>query len=265
MSLKEKIHFIHANGFPPDSYNSLFENINYNTTIQNFDLIDLKYLKIKNWTKFHTDFIKSLDLNQKIIGIGHSIGGNIILRSSIANPEYFSKIILLDPTLFIPRIILMWKIALYLNIHNYIHPWVKATLKRKMHYRNYNAMYKSYRGKEVFKKIDDKNLSIYIKSLTKKNNDGSVNIIYPKELEHHIYKTGLLADSYIWNNIRYLKTPTLIIRSKLSNAFLPSAAKKISNLNQNLKIIEIDECTHLFPLEIPELTSKYISIFINEN
>ena len=263
MSLKEKIHFIHANGFPPNAYKSLFENINHDKEMKNFNLIDLKYLKIKNWTTFQTDFINNLNVNEKIIGLGHSIGGNIILRSCISNPEYFSKIVLLDPTLFVPRIIVMWKLALNLNIHNYLHPWVKATLKRKMHYKNYNAIYESYRKKEVFKKIDDNNLSIYIKSLIRINNDGAVNIIYPKELEHQIYKTGLLADFYIWNKIKHLKIPTLIIRSKLSNAFLSSAAKKISNLNKNIEIIEIDNYTHLFPLEIPELTAKYISKFIN--
>ena len=265
MSLKEKIHFIHANGFPSNAYKNLFKNLEHHKDIKNFNLVDLKYLKIKNWTTFQIDFINSLNANEKIIGLGHSIGGNIILRSCIRSPEYFSKIILLDPTLFIPRTILMWKLALNLNVHNYFHPWVKATLKRKMHYKNYNEIYESYRRKEVFRKIDDINLSIYIKSLTRTNNDGTVHIIYPKELEYQMYKTGLLADLYIWNNIQNLNTPTLIIRSKLSNAFLSSAADKISRLNQNIKIIEIDDYTHLFPLEIPKLTAKYISKFLNKN
>ena len=265
MSLSNKIHFIHANGFPPNAYQSIFKQIDNNLDIIKFNFIDSKYLNIKNWIPFHTDFINSLDTKKKIIGMGHSIGGNIILRSAISNPEYFSKIILLDPTLFVPRIILMWKIAIYLNMHRFFHPWVKATLKRKMHYKNFNSIYESYRNKEVFKKINNNNLSIYIDSITEKNDDDSINITYPKELEYQIYKTGLLADFYIWKHIKNLKVPTLIIRSKLSNAFLDSASKKIANINKNIKIIEMDNCTHLFPLEIPELTSIPIIKFLNKN
>ena len=263
MSLTKKIHFIHANGFPPKSYKSLFNSLDDNLDIKYFSLIDLKYLKINNWNIFKSDFIKSLDINEKTIGMGHSIGGNIILRSAINNPKYFSKIVLLDPTLFIPRIILMWKLAIYLKIHDFLHPWVKATLRRKMNYKDIESIYQSYRNKDVFSKINDENLYQYIDALTKKNNKGLIEIIYPKELEYQIYKTGLLADNYIWENIKYLKVPALIIRSNSSNAFYKSAAKKVKKLNKNIKIIELDNCTHLFPLEIPDSTSKHIIKFIN--
>ena len=263
MSLTKKIQFIHANGFPHKSYKSLFESLNDDFDIKYFNLIDLKYLKINDWNVFKSDFIKSLNTNEKTIGIGHSIGGNIILRSAITNPEYFSKIVLLDPTLFIPRIILMWKLAIYLKVHDFLHPWVKATLRRKMNYKDIDSIYKSYRNKKVFKKINNKNLYQYIDALTKKNNKGLIEIIYPKELEYQIYKTGLLADNYIWENIRNLKVPTLIIRSKASNAFYKSAANKVKKSNNNIKIIELDNCTHLFPLEIPDITSKHIMDFID--
>ena len=156
----------------------------------------------------------------------------------------------------------MWKLAIYLRIHDFVHPWVKATLRRKMNYKDIDSIYESYRNKKVFKKINDKNLYQYIDALTKKNNNGLIEIIYPKELEYQIYRTGLLADSYIWKNIKHLQTPTLIIRSKASNAFYKSAANKVKKINKNIEIIELENCTHLFPLEIPDITSKHIMDFI---
>ena len=134
MSLNEKIHFIHANGFPANAYKNLLNDINKDYNIIKFNLNKKKYLNIKDWTPFHKDFINTIHHNDKIIGIGHSIGGNIILRSALSNQSSFSKIILLDPTLFVPRIILLWRLAMHLKIHNYLHPWVKATLKRRMNY-----------------------------------------------------------------------------------------------------------------------------------
>ena len=66
-----------------------------------------------------------------------------------------------------------------------------------MEYENFDIMFNAYRGKEVFKKIDDKNLKIYIESLIKQKDD-KCNIIYPREYEYMIYKTGLLEDNFIW-------------------------------------------------------------------
>ena len=79
MSLNEKIHFIHANGFPANAYKNLLSDINKNYNIIKFNLNKKKYLNIKDWTPFHKDFINTLNDDNKIIGIGHSIGGNIIL------------------------------------------------------------------------------------------------------------------------------------------------------------------------------------------
>ena len=264
MSLNEKIHFIHANGFPANAYKNLLNDINKDYNIIKFNLNKKKYFNIKDWTPFHKDFINTLNHNDKIIGIGHSIGGNIILRSALSNQSSFSKIILLDPTLFVPRIIFLWRLAMHLKIHNYLHPWVKATLKRRMDYKNIDEILTSYRNKKVFSKINDENLSIYIKSIIKINTNKTLQITYPKELEYQIYKTGLSADFYIWNNLKKLRIPSLIIRSKSSNAFLKSAATKVKKLNNNIEMIEIDNSTHLFPLEIPQVISKYILEFLKK-
>ena len=98
----------------------------------------------------------------------------------------------------------------------------------------------------VFSNLSDNNLNIYIKSITEKT-DNKVHIIYSKEWEYHIYKTGLIADMYIWRNIKNLKVPCLIIRAENSNAFLDSSKEKISNLNSKIKFPTLENSTHLFP------------------
>lgn len=267
MKQVKDIHFIHANGFYPDAYSPLLNNLNSNFNINKFLIKPVNenknnYKKIKNWRYFQEKFETTLIEDKKIIGLGHSIGGNIILRSCINKPEYFSKIILLDPTLFIPRIIFFWKISLFLNLHNHTHPWIKATLRRKMQYNDINDIFNSYRSKKIFSKISDSNLLIYIKSITEIKNNKII-ITYPRQWEYQIYKSGLLADKYIWENIKKLEVPTLIVRAKRSNTFLRSAERRVDKLKKsNIQIINIDNCTHLFPLEIPNKVSKLISNFI---
>ena len=268
MNSKEHISFIHANGFPPQAYNALLTDLALKISIKNFLLRPLDKTKknkideVKNWIPFYNDYLNSLK-KEKVIGMGHSIGGNIVLRTAIANPEHFSKLILLDPTLFVPRIILMWRIIAKLNLQKKVHPWISSTLNRKMNYNNFDEIFKSYRRKKVFSKINDDNLKIYIRSITKELSDTSLQITYSKEWEHRIYKTGLIADNYIWENITKIKIPTLILKAQYSNAFITSTAKKINRLNSDyIKIDEIEGASHLFPLEIPEKISKRILNFI---
>jgi len=259
--------FIHANGFPPNSYKSLFQKFKENYHIENYLLRPLweektDHLLLKDWNLFYDDFKNSINSQKKYIGIGHSIGGNIILKTAISNPEYFSKIILLDPTLFIPKIIYMWKFALLLGLQKKVHPWINSTLKRKMSYDNYEKIFYSYRAKKVFSKINDYNLKIYIDSITEKV-ENKVHITYPKNWEYQIYKTGLIADMYIWKNIKKIDFPCLIIRAEDSNAFLDSSQSKMQRLNSNIKFITVKDSTHLFPLEYPKETQNLIKSFID--
>ena len=262
---KSNLYFIHANGFLPDAYKPLFNTLNNDLNIHNFFLLDIfksKNFKLKNWIAYHNSFIKSIK-HEEIIGLGHSIGGNIILRSAISHPDKFKAIILLDPTLFVPKIIFFWKIFYYLNIQKKFHPWLESTLKRRMSYNDFDSIFNAYRKKNVFKKINDENLKIYINSLTQEKNN-TLKIKYPKEHEYTIYKTGLLKDNYIWKNIYKIDIPCLIIRASDSNAFLENAANKVSKLNKKIAIKTLDDTTHLFPLEKPNTVSELINKFLED-
>ena len=110
-----------------------------------------------------------------------------------------------------------------MKLDEQLHPLSKKALNRKMIYESYESIFKSYRKKSVFKYISDKNLEIYIKAITNEKKDKTIEIIFPKELEYKIYKTGITEDNYIWKNIKNIKIPTLIIRANDSNTFFKSA------------------------------------------
>ena len=80
--------------------------------------------------------------------------------------------------------------------------------------------------------------------------------------EYKLYETGLIADLYIWKNIKNLKVPCLIVRAPESNAFLDSSKKKICKINPKIKFKTIENSTHLFPLEFPQKTAEIINSFI---
>ena len=265
MKNNNSIQFIHANGFPPKAYTSLISNIEkkYKVIPNKLFSNEINLENIKDWDFFTKRFLKKLDNNKKYIGIGHSIGGNIILRSSIYRPDLFSKIVLLDPTIFVPKFILFWKIISLFKMDDYLHPVSKKALLRKTKFSSYNEIFNSYRGKKIFRYIKNENLKYYIDSITKINDTNELELTYPKEFEYKIYKTGIVNDNFIWKKLNNFEIPTLFITAKNSNTFLKSAESKIKKIkNQNISIITIDKYSHLFPLEIPEKTAKIINDFI---
>ena len=266
---KNNIIFAHANGFPPKSYNCILNDFKKQYSIHNFLLRPLtkKYSKphkIKDWNIFCEDlekFILEKKLNN-VIGMGHSIGGNILLDRAIHNKKLFSKLILLDPTLFPPKIIFFWKFINLLKLNEKFLNLSKLAKHKKMKYSSYDEIFENYRNKKIFKNINDEILSNYIYSITKKNIDNSIEIIYSNLWEKIIYDKGLLKDNFIWQNINGLKTPTLIIRANESTALPYSSIKKIKNKNKSIKIHTLKETSHLFPFEKPDEVLKIIKKFI---
>ena len=266
---KDELVFIHGNGFTPKSYSTFLSLLQSEYSINPFLLRPLwdtksNYSKLKDWGLFYNDFEKFLNKNfsKSVIGIGHSIGGNIILTTALKKQNSFKSIVLLDPTIFAPKMVYLWKIANLFNLTQYLHPLSIKAKNKKMFYETYQEIFKSYRSKKVFDKIGDNELKIFINSITE-TKDGKLHIIYPNIWEYQIYNKGLLLDNYIWKNIHRLNIPCLIIRAHKSNAFLNSAATLIKKLNPKIKIISIEDSTHLYPLAYPNKTYEHVSDYLD--
>jgi len=281
---KDNVVFIHANGFPPASYDSILENLKNNYKVDNFLLRPLwakttNYNNLKSWELFYKDFEDFLDNSkiEKCIGLGHSIGGNIVLHTAIKKQNLFSKIILLDPTLYPPRMIFIWKIINFFKLQHYFLDLSRNTEKKTMKYNTKNEMFQKYRSKKIFQNIDDDILMNYINSITHtkkyvmrsmgryRNRTqvyNKVEITYCNKWEKQIYNKGLLKDNYIWKNIHKLKIPCLIIRAHKSTALPLSSIKKIKKKNKLIKVETLRDVTHLFPFEQPKIAIKKINNFI---
>ena len=55
----------------------------------------------KNWHDYSWDLIRKIEqLETPISGIGHSMGGILLLKAAVEKPEYFNELILLDQLFF---------------------------------------------------------------------------------------------------------------------------------------------------------------------
>jgi pimeloyl-ACP methyl ester carboxylesterase len=281
----QPLHFLHANGYPPDCYKPLFELLK--TEYHVFGMLlrplwgDAKPEEIKDWVPFSDDLLgflassasdfdgTSQPASQKVIGVGHSIGAMVTLRTALREPDKFKALVLIDPVLFMPRRLIAWHIARAIGLGNQLHPKISGALKRRRTFDNLENVIRGYRNRDVFRYMSDENLRIYIEGITRKSDSG-YELAYSPEWEARIYFTGL-RDFDIWRGLPKLGVPTLFIRGAESDTFLEDAARlvhrtasRVKQKQPKVRVETLEKSTHILPLERPKEVFEIMQLFLNE-
>ena len=262
--------FVHGNGFTPKCYSPLLNILSNKFYVESMLLrplwpLDSGSIKtLKDWSIFEEDLENFILQNRvaPITAIGHSIGGNIILKIALRHPEFFNNIILLDPTIFDRTTIFLWKLVCFLGIGKKFLKHIELAERKKMKYKSRINMYESYRKKNIFSKISDKNLMVLVEAITRIDKNNNVNLVYPNIFEAEIYKAGLMNDGYIWDNVHRLRTNCLIVRGQNTDVFLKKTSDLICSLSKKIKVKTLIGTSHLFPLEKPEKTYELFKTYL---
>ncbi len=263
------LHFLHANGYPPECYQPLFELLKTQYHVFGMKLRplwpDSKIEDIKDWHIFSDDLLRFLTTGGQgpVIGVGHSIGGIVTLRAAMRDPGKFRALILLDPVLFPPSRLIAWNIARATGFGEKAHPLVAGARRRRRIFKDLESAFHGYRSRSVFRYMSDENLRIYIEGITQPNEDGSFELAYSPEWEAHIYLTGL-RDFDLWRGLPRLEVPTLIIRGAETDTFLEKSEKLVKQKQPKVKIEALERSTHILPLEYPEKVFDLMQSFLKE-
>ena len=259
------LHFLHANGYPPDCYKPLFELLKTEYHVFGMPLRPLwdeaKIDDIKDWQPFSDDlrfFLSSQP--DPVIGVGHSIGAIVTLRAALRDPGKFKALVLIDPVLFVPSFLFSWRIVRALGLGDKFHPLILGAQKRRRTFDNLETVFRGYRNRNIFRYMSDENLRIYIAGITRKTSDG-YELIYSPEWEAHIYRTGL-RDFDLWRDLPKLEVPTLFIRGAETDTFLAAAAKLVKQRQPKVRVEALDKSTHLLPLERPKVVFEIMQSFL---
>ncbi len=263
------MHFLHANGYPPECYQPLLELLRTEYRLFGMTLRPLwpnaNMNDIQDWYPFSEDLLRFLSDRgpDPVIGVGHSIGGIVTLRAAIRDPKKFRALILLDPVLFVPSFLAMWNSLRAIGLGNKVHPKIAGALKRRRTFDDLDTVFRGYRTREVFKYMSDESLRAYITGITKQKADGTYELAFSPEWESHIYLTGL-RDFDLWRELPKLEVPTLIIRGTETDTFLERAAKLVKQKQPKVKIEALERSTHILPLEYPEKVFDLMQSFLKE-
>src|ERR1700690_1090743 len=251
------LHFLHANGYPPNCYQPLLER--FATRHQTFGMLlrplwqDSKPEEINDWDPFSQDLIQLLDERKlgSVIGVGHSIGAIVTLRAALKQPNRFRALVLLDPVLFPRYFIMEWNLMRLSGQGYRFHPLINGALKRRREFDNLDTVFNGYRRRDIFRFFSDENLRALIQGMIKPKADRGFELAYSPEWESRIYYTGIWHDWDLWKNIHRLEIPTLIIRGAETDTFWESTTHIVGKKNPKIKIVSLEKSTHLLPLERP--------------
>jgi pimeloyl-ACP methyl ester carboxylesterase len=259
----ETIHFAHANGFPPETYNSLIENLKPNHRVVSMNLRPLwpesDYRKFKNWATIGDDLIKFLDQEglKNVVGMGHSFGGIATVIAASKRPDLFSKLVLIEPVVLPDWVYLMTKLFPK-SIIKKLNPIVKSTLGRTDKWESREAAFNQFRTKNLFIDIADKQLWDYVNAGTSEEN-GTFSLSYSKEWEAQVYMTF----SNPWVFFKKLQTPYLALRGETSTTVRDETWAKWQKLKGANTLIQFDNLGHLLPLEKPDELAQTILTYLS--
>jgi pimeloyl-ACP methyl ester carboxylesterase len=270
----QPLHFLHANGYPPDCYQPFLEHLK--TEYHVFGMLlrplwgDAKPEEIRSWHPFSEDLLyflaKRSDNSRStapVIGVGHSIGAVVTLRAALKEPERFKALVLIDPVLFMPRRLLLWKLVRAMGLGDRVHPLIAGAKKRRRSFDDLDIVLRGYRSRNVFRYMSDENLRAYVDGITKPSPNGGYELAYSPEWEMQIYRTGL-HDLDIWRGLPKLEVPTLFIRGAETDTFLENAARLVKRRQSKVRVETLEKSTHLLPLERPKEVFDIMQSFLKK-
>jgi pimeloyl-ACP methyl ester carboxylesterase len=270
----QPLHFLHANGYPPQCYKPLLELLRTEYHVFGMTLRplwqDAKPEDIKDWHPFSDDLLRFLassplsatSRTAPVIGVGHSIGAVVTLRAALRDPGKFRVLVLIDPVLFVPRFLVNWHIVRVLGLGERLHPLIAGAKKRRRMFDDLETVFRAYRNRIIFRYMNDENLRIYIEGITHQTADG-YELVYSPEWEAQIYRTGL-RDFDIWRDLPSLEVPTLFLRGAETDTFLEEAARLVKQKQPKVRVEALEKSTHILPLERPKEVFDIIQSFLQK-
>lgn len=260
---KPPVHFAHANSFPAGTYRKLFSYLS--------DKFEVGFLERHahnphfpvddGWTYLKEELRREIEIRyaEKIIGIGHSLGGILHFLLAVERPDLYRRIILLDAPL-VGRLSgaalkLLKKTGLIVRL-----PVSRRTHFRRNSWKSKDEAFEHFRKKEKFKAFDEEVLRDYIEAGTIETEDGRRKLLFEPEIEAKIYQT--LPHDFAKYRGR-LEIPASYIGGD------DSREARLAGLDFMKKNFTFDfhflEGSHLFPFEKPAETACLIKSLVNFN
>ena len=195
-----------------------------------------------------------------VIGIGHSLGGILTLLAAAQHPKLFKRIILLDPVLFPPYLLLVQRFLYYSGL-SHQRGLIRAVKSRRRSWSSRPRMFDSLASKPLYQGWEPEALSAFVNygSVTS-DTDGQCTLACDPEWEAAIFTSW---PTRLWSCVRQVQCPLDILVASHTYPFVSQGAKKAAKQNKQVQVHYING-SHCFAMEAVAETAKRLSVIIGE-
>lgn len=252
---KEVIHFAHANGFPAKTYSKLFSYLKDDFEINYLErhAHNPKFPVTDGWERLRDELREEIErrYTQKIIGVGHSLGGILHFLVAVEKPELYKSIILLDAPIISRLSSGGVRVFKMLNLIDRLTPSQTTRFRRNL-WKSKEEFFEHFKEKQKFEAFDEAVLRDYAEHGTIETERG-VELLFKPSIEAKIYRA-------LPHNLPKYRGKLKVPAAYIGGTFSQEA--RLARLSFMKKYFPFTfhflEGSHLFPLEKPQETAELI-------
>lgn len=199
---------------------------------------------------------------RRLIGMGHSLGGVLSILMAARNPGLFDRLVLLDPVLFSPAMLLGTGVAHGLGF-KHINPMARRARERTSRWDSREEVRESLRGRGIFRGWPEEALVSYSKHALRVVEEGAeksgVTLKCPTWFEGDVFDS---TPRGLWRAIGQIQCPTLILVGCDTYPFIGESAKRAARRNPNIEWASLPG-GHCFMMEHPKETQAALRDFLH--
>jgi pimeloyl-ACP methyl ester carboxylesterase len=185
---------------------------------------------------------------QKIIGVGHSMGGASLLMAALQEPTLFSALIVFEPIVFPPP-----PPDAPPRPEN---PLAGGARKRRTRFPSFDEALENFASKPPMSTFHPSAREAYVRHGFALTHEGDIELKCLPEHEARTYETG--GTSGAWDELSSITTPVWVV-SGAPAPFQPSSfARDVAEQIPHATYIQYDELGHFGPLERPDILATLI-------
>ncbi|MFZ4077555.1 MAG: alpha/beta fold hydrolase [Legionellaceae bacterium] len=253
--MKDKLHFVHGNGFPAMCYRQILKPLSEHFDCCFIDRVGHReaFPVTDNWEFLIQEVIMSIETqaDAPVVALGHSLGGLLSVLAAIKAPHLFKCVIMLDAPLInrFQALVIRWS-----KQWGFIDRMTPAhrTRQRRTHWATREEAFLYLKRRALFKDFTELCLYDYIDYGMKKNEQG-YSLRFDPRIELDIYRT------IPHNTSQYeglLRVPTVLIYGDHSH-LIHQAERRYMEKHYGIQAIEAHG-SHVFPFEYPTETFAFI-------
>jgi pimeloyl-ACP methyl ester carboxylesterase len=201
--------------------------------------------------------VDTLDL-ERVIGVGHSIGGHLIARAAASRLTRFRHLVLIDPVI-LPRDVYAERFGRMETID----PGDNPVSRRKNIWRDAEQMYQRFRNRPPFDRWQDQVLRDYCAyALREAPGETAYQLACDPLHESAIYLSQK-GNEVIYDLLPRLTLPVTLLRARPGDGSQDFSASPtwpgLADELPDAREVYLPEMSHFIPMEDPELVARMIN------